>query len=679
MLRQATILFCLFLLCTSQSVFAQDSKAYSQKKESFIKKSRFSDVPSLLKKAKANQEKSPEKALEYVEEALVASQQQNNKIYIAQCYTLIGDINQNIEEWDLAIESYIEAENIYNKRKGSDPEKQHIRLQLGHCHKVQGRFKKAIEYYARYKNASQTNEENFKADIALGDLYYQNGNFDNALSNYQSALKVAKSDNDNVKISIAKAKLAKVYADQNQNQLAEDLIFETEELILNDSAELSYNTTYDFEPLSEAKEQVITNYRQEDRFDKEIDLRQRNIQMDVQEDEDPASPGLSGKNRGKKKEEYIISENRKLGESFLASGRVDEAIPQLERAIELAEKVNSKEEKAQGYKSLSSALAQRGDYEKALEQYELYVKEKDEILTAKEIKLQKSREVLKKQGRIKESEKDVALFSSYNSLEAKDKELLAEQYLQQKLITYALLLLLIVLSVTTYVIYRNAKAKRKANQLLALKSLRSQMNPHFIFNALNSVNSFISKNDEKSANKFLSQFSKLMRLVLENSQEDFVTLKEELTVIELYLQLEQYRFRDKFEYEYDVDEEIEGEATQIPPMLIQPFIENAVWHGLRYKESFGKLKVTFKNSEKAIEVEIADNGIGRKKSLDLKTKNQDKNSKGLKNTQERIAIINSIYKTKYELSIEDLNPDEKDCGTKVTLILPTNHKNGSNT
>jgi len=121
--------------------------------------------------------------------------------------------------------------------------------------------------------------------------------------------------------------------------------------------------------------------------------------------------------------------------------------------------------------------------------------------------------------------------------------------------------------------------------------LRSQMNPHFIFNALNSVNSFISKNDERSANKYLSDFSKLMRMVMENSQQDFVSLNAEINILELYLGLEHFRFSEKFDFTFDVDSEIDKDAFEIPPMLIQPYIENAVWHGLRYKEQKGKLSI----------------------------------------------------------------------------------------
>jgi LytS/YehU family sensor histidine kinase len=182
------------------------------------------------------------------------------------------------------------------------------------------------------------------------------------------------------------------------------------------------------------------------------------------------------------------------------------------------------------------------------------------------------------------------------------------------------------------------------------------------------VNHFIAEQDERTANKFLSEFSQLMRLVLENSQEDFIPLFKEQEILALYLKLEHYRFRDKFDYRIDIDESINAEAIEVPPMLIQPYIENAVWHGLRYKEEKGMLILRFYQQDTTLMVEISDNGIGRKRSAALKTANQKKhNSTGLKNIQERLAIINKVYKADYRVTIEDLQPGP---GTRVHIALP---------
>lgn len=261
--------------------------------------------------------------------------------------------------------------------------------------------------------------------------------------------------------------------------------------------------------------------------------------------------------------------------------------------------------------------------------------------------------------------------------------LVEEDSLKEEVLTYSrwaigLLLGLIVIGVLgSKYILKVSKQRRVANQQLALRSLRSQMNPHFIFNALNSVNSFISENDQRSANKFLSNFSRLMRLVMENSEHNFIPLQKELEILKIYLQLEHFRFKDQFDYNVKVEEEVDEEEFEIPPMLIQPYIENAIWHGLRYKPSSGLLNLRLSAKKDNLIVTISDNGIGRKKSAELKTDNQKKNkSTALKNIHQRIEIFNDLHQLKIEVIIKDLNEDGT--GTYVELTIPQMRKNYEN-
>jgi len=160
-----------------------------------------------------------------------------------------------------------------------------------------------------------------------------------------------------------------------------------------------------------------------------------------------------------------------------------------------------------------------------------------------------------------------------------------------------------------------------------------------------------------------------MRSVLENSEEDFIPLTKELELLQLYVKLEHSRFPDKFDYEVVIDEHIDIASFQIPPMLLQPYIENAIWHGLRYKEEKGFLKINLKQKIKdTIEISVIDNGIGRKKSKELKTQNQKKQkSKGMGNIKKRVAILNEMYKDKVDVYISDFEDDGT--GTKVVFTL----------
>jgi len=161
-----------------------------------------------------------------------------------------------------------------------------------------------------------------------------------------------------------------------------------------------------------------------------------------------------------------------------------------------------------------------------------------------------------------------------------------------------------------------------------------------------------------------------MRAVLENSEEDFIPLEKEIELLELYTKLEHFRFKDKFDYTISVSENVNISEFQIPPMLLQPYIENAVWHGLRYKKQKGILEITIEQeSNNEITIIIADDGIGREKSKALKTQHQQKqNSKGMGNIKKRVSILNAMYKDKVDVFIENYR-DEDDKGTKVVVRL----------
>ena len=252
-------------------------------------------------------------------------------------------------------------------------------------------------------------------------------------------------------------------------------------------------------------------------------------------------------------------------------------------------------EEGQAVEKLSQAYEDLGDYKKALESYKEYVAIVDSLQELREAEavasLKLNDEITRREERIDLLERSQNLTEKEMDILRKETELTEEGLKRQRWINWLLAVLLAVSATAVLLIWRSSRAKRRANQLLALKSLRSQMNPHFIFNSLNSVNSFIARNDERSANKFLSEFSRLMRAVLDNSKHEFIPLTREIEILELYLNLEHFRFQDKFDYMFEVSPELEQEAFSVPPMLIQPYIENAIWHGLRYKNEKGFLKV----------------------------------------------------------------------------------------
>jgi LytS/YehU family sensor histidine kinase len=206
---------------------------------------------------------------------------------------------------------------------------------------------------------------------------------------------------------------------------------------------------------------------------------------------------------------------------------------------------------------------------------------------------------------------------------------------------------------------------------LKMQALRAQMNPHFIFNSLNSINMFILENDKWQASEYLSRFSRLIRLMLLNSRQSFIPLENELEALELYLQLECLRFDKKFEYKITVDASVETGNLVVPPLIIQPYAENSIWHGLMNKTGNGMLDIyLFRENEKLF-CRITDNGVGRKKAADLKTKSPTKHkSVGMNITEDRLVLMQK-HKIDNLISVKDLvMADGIPCGTEVTIQMP---------
>lgn len=209
--------------------------------------------------------------------------------------------------------------------------------------------------------------------------------------------------------------------------------------------------------------------------------------------------------------------------------------------------------------------------------------------------------------------------------------------------------------------------------LSTLKAIKSQMNPHFFYNALNTIQSYILANDKKQAVNYLSKFSSLTRNILEMTEKEFISINEEITTMSLYLDIEKARFDKDFEYEINT-ENISDLEHKIPSMLLQPYIENAVKHGLLHKNSLKKLLITFSKNGDKIRIEIDDNGIGRQKSAELNAiKNKNHNSFATNAMQNRIDLLNKNNKNKITIDfIDKMNQSQQSQGTTVVIEIPIN-------
>ncbi|UUC46454.1 tetratricopeptide repeat-containing sensor histidine kinase [Flavobacterium cerinum] len=326
----------------------------------------------------------------------------------------------------------------------------------------------------------------------------------------------------------------------------------------------------------------------------------------------------------------------------------------LKEAYALATEKGKAAEVKKSMEKLLDYYRETGNYKESTHIYEQFFKNFEELLRKDSAQTDKAAFLVTEE-KIRQLEKEKVL---------KD-ELIAKKNTFNYFLIGSMMLLLLLFGLIVKALY-SIKTKNKE---IALQSLRREMNPHFIFNSLNSVNQFISQNRELEANKYLTSYSKLMRNMMENSNKDFITLGSEIEQLRKYLDLEHMRFEDQFDYTITVDEKLDTETIQIPNMIIQPHLENAIWHGLRYKEGKGLLELSFSLAKGNVVVVIRDNGIGLTKSQELKTKNQKVHqSRGLTNTKERISLLNELYKKEITLDIaERANPDS---GVIVTLHFP---------
>jgi tetratricopeptide (TPR) repeat protein len=634
--------------CCQEVILAQEPAARSKTADT----RNVHTVGSYLDSAEIRMNNDLPKAFQYIEKALELSITSNDRQGEALSYRMLAQTNYSLAQYDLAIDYYLKALGFRSVL--SPLTLGEIHNELGLCYEKNDRpeeslaqFRLALGYELELHNLSM--EITTRYDIAR--VLVALGRHDKALQEYERIQYLEEQRSNQKGIATANTMKGEVYLQQNKPAQA---------ITSYKKAEKIADETNDAELKSKSLRNQGKVYRQSRQYEQELDVRQQSLE-------------ISG---SASNEEEQAEDNLQLGELYLETAQPARAVPYIERSIALSDRSGNIEKKSEALKALSEAYDQQGDYNKALISYKEYARTIDSLYARRERKLEANLEVVanvsRKLQRIDLLEQDYEISRKTMVLLEKEHHVKARELRIQKWITYGLVILVLGLAVSTLLIYRSALQKRKANLLLALRSLRSQMNPHFIFNSLNSVNSYIASNNERMANKYLSDFSMLMRSVLENSKHDFVPLTSELEVIKLYLKLEHSRFADKFEYVLDIDERIPGTELHIPPMLIQPYIENAVWHGLRYMEEKGKLEVELRLDSNCLLARVADNGIGRKRSMEIKTKHQQNGSStGMRNTKSRLEIINEIYKMEYEVDIQDLDP-EKGSGTVVRLKIPLN-------
>lgn len=323
-------------------------------------------------------------------------------------------------------------------------------------------------------------------------------------------------------------------------------------------------------------------------------------------------------------------------------------------ALKLAEASDALDWQADAWETLSAIYKEKGDYKKALNAYQKHIVLRDSILN--------------------ENNKSELTRKEMQFQLEKQQTIAADELKRQQLIKKGLLIggtFILFAAIVGYFLYkkrRDAIEQKKVSDFKSkvseteLKALRSQMNPHFIFNALNSISNYMETHDVATANEYLVMFSKLMRSILENSEKKWIPLAEELELMELYMQLESLRLEHNVTYSINIDPSIDPEDTLVPPLITQPFIENSIWHGISKKESEGTISIHVQKNTENLLITIEDDGVGRSTNSEIIP---TKESMGIKITKNRLDIINSLQNLKSNFKISD-----KKQGVKVELTLP---------
>lgn len=358
----------------------------------------------------------------------------------------------------------------------------------------------------------------------------------------------------------------------------------------------------------------------------------------------------------------------------------NEAFKNLDSALVLAVSEGMKHNIKDIYKSYSYNYEDAGEWKLALDYWKKYESVKDSILS--ENSLRQINELQTKYETAKKNEEIATLAKENEMREAEaDRRATWNRILVGGLVLFAIMGGLVVFMLRQrhnnqqLIAAKNEEIKtaRFRQQLseLEMKALRAQMNPHFIFNCMNSINRMILSKESDNASRYLTRFSRLIRLMLENSEKTVVPLQDELAMLEAYIQLEALRFKGKIHYRISVDEAIDQEDTLVPSMVLQPFVENAIWHGLMHKKGNGLINVSISEDNNVLRCVIEDNGVGRDKALELEKRAvTTRKSMGLQITEERLRLF-SKKEMQRLINITDRKDSvDRALGTRVDINIP---------
>lgn len=650
-LFRLSILF--VLIC--KSIFCQNSR----KLDSLLKvlptlKEDTTKVKTLIRICHQYGSNNPKRTLEYSEKALILSETIEWKRGIGMAYSLIADAHYYQGNFPVALKYRLLEQE---KWKELNYKKQSCSVlgNLGVIYSDIGNNIKAIKCYLdALKSAEEIDDkETMVNSLAnIGSLYKSMRDTTKAIEYFQKSLKLAREFGYEKYEAIVLGNLGGIYSDNHY--LTKALLFFEKALKIDQKLGNDQN--------------VIGWYA--------------NIGGTYQLRSDSASEAgnlIVANGNNTKALMYMnnaLAGAREVGNTFLEASilgnmaavlitqkKYHDAENVLAQSLEQANAIQYFDLIIGNHKRFYELYKKTGNYAKSLEYYEKYIVLKDSI-SGVENKQNISELQIKFETEKKEAE---------NKNLSQQNKILELSVTNGKYLTFGLTTLLLFLLSLGILIIRQHKLKSKQeNVRLEQKLLRTQMNPHFIFNSLSSIESFIYEHQPKEAGNYLSQFARLMRLILENSSEEYISLNKEVETLNYYLALQKLRLNDNLKYTITIDNSLKTEQTYIPPMLTQPFIENAIEHGFRGIKECGEITINFNLKSNYLEIKITDNGIGLVQAQQQKDLYQTHKSMAMQITLERLKHLNKSKKQKLIFEIKEVTEKDHKKGTEVTFSIPFN-------
>lgn len=559
---------------------------------------------------------------------------------IAKAYNNAGVASYYLGNYKNALKNYFASYKIYERLANADKANYNkdyadIYNNIGMVYQALNDNKNALEYHKKALHIRESLENN--SDLAdsynnIGIVYSQTGEYEKASENYKKALAL--------KLELKNEKsIAQTYNNIGSNTLRLGI------LLKETGNNVGANSYF---------KKALDNY-----------MAVLKIQEKI---EDKQSIAMSYANIGGA---YYYLQNYSASEKWFLRG--------LDLSKAMCERYLLKEI----YSGLSEVNFKTGSYKDAFFYLQQSNQYEDSILneeTAKSItEMQTKYETEKKNKQINLLEKEKKI----QSLELSKQQ---EQAAKDRVTRNSGIVVFFLLVILAWTIYSRHRLKEKTMQVqqnaeLEMKALRAQMNPHFIFNSLASIQQFIYSQKSDAANEYLSRFSKLIRMIFNHSGEKNISLTDDLEALKLYMDLEQLRLDGKFVYHFHIESDIEAEEIEIPPLIIQPYVENAIWHGISQLEGEGKIDILIKmnclGKSNILMCIVKDNGIGREQSeKNKKQKNSQHKSQGMSITNERLELLNSMYGNKNSVEIIDLYSENKEpSGTEVRIFIPLKNLN----